>query len=173
MPEEPFRARENTAFMQKPYKKLPRKCDTIALNNILPAMKKYLLSHRPLNNDFGLFLLRVSFGSLMLLGHGWPKLATFGEKADSFANVMGMGPTVSLALAVLTEFFCSALLVLGLFTRLALIPLMITMAVIVLVIHAEDPFARQEFPLLYFLGFFTLFLTGPGKYSLDRLFKLS
>lgn len=136
-------------------------------------MKKILLSYRALGTDIALLLLRVSIASLLLFGHGWPKLVNFDEKAASFTSVFGLGSNVSMSLAVFAEVFCSALVVLGLFTRLALVPLIVMMLVIVFVIHADDPFAKQEFALLYLVPFFTIFLTGPGKYSLDHLFKLS
>lgn len=110
---------------------------------------------------------------MMLFGHGWGKLMHFGEKADSFTNVLGMGSNVSLSLAVFAEVFCAALVVLGLFTRVALVPLLITMAVAAFIVHADDAFGDKEKALLYLLSFFTLFLTGPGKYSMDHLLKLA
>lgn len=136
-------------------------------------MKKILLSYRALSTDIALLLLRVSIASLLLFSHGWPKLANFDEKAGSFTSVLGTGSNISLSLAVFAEVFCSALVILGLFTRLALVPLIVMMLVIVFIIHADDPFGKQELALLYFIPFFAIFLTGPGKYSLDHLFKLS
>ena len=71
-------------------------------------------------------------------------------------------------LAIFTEFVCSILLMAGLFTRAVLVPLILIMLVAFLVIHSDDPFAKKELPLLYLVPFITLFLTGPGRYSLDQ-----
>ena len=61
---------------------------------------------------------------------------------------------------------------LGLVTRFSALPLIILMLVAVTVIHADDPWGKKEFALLYLIPFVTVFLAGPGKYSLDKiLFK--
>jgi putative oxidoreductase len=52
-------------------------------------------------------------------------------------------------------------------TRYALIPLIITMLVAGLITHLDDPWGKKELAVLYFTVFLTLFLTGPGKYSVD------
>src|SRR5690554_5549119 len=86
--------------------------------------KKRMLKNNIQLKDVGLLILRVSLGLSMLLGHGllkWVKLIEGGE--IHFADPFGLGVTVSLILAVFAEVFCSALLVFGLLTRLALIPL--------------------------------------------------
>lgn len=117
--------------------------------------------------DAGLLFLRVTIGSMMLLGHGLPKLLEFGEKAPRFADPLGVGSEMSLALAVFGEAVCSALIVLGLGTRLAAVPLLVTMLVAALVIHADDPWGRKEFALLYAVPAVTLLLTGAGRFSID------
>lgn len=102
-----------------------------------------------------------------MLTHGWPKVMNYKERLSSFGDPYGFGSEVTLTFAVLAEFFCAILVGLGLFTRYAVIPLLITMGTVVLVVHADDPFGRKEVPLLLFSIFFTLFFCGPGKYSLD------
>lgn len=121
-------------------------------------------------SSLGLLLLRLGAGLIMAFSHGLGKLTTFSERAPEFADPLGFGPTFSLAFAVFAEFFCSLLLALGLFTRAVVVPLLITMAVAFLIIHAEDPFRRKELAILYFTIYTTLFFTGPGKFSLDRFF---
>lgn len=129
------------------------------------------LHTRALNLDAGLLILRVFVGLTMLFSHGWGKMLKVFDGDFGFADVLGMGPTVSLLLAVFAEVICSAFLALGWYTRFALIPLIITMLVAVFIIHADDPFSKQEFGLLYLIPYFALFLTGPGKYSLDAKLK--
>lgn len=133
-------------------------------------MVKGMTSYRPLALDLGLLLLRVATG-LLLLTHGWPKLMGFSARMNTFADPYGLGSAPSLALAVFAEFFCSVFLIMGLFTRWALIPLVITMLTIVFVVHGSDPFGKKELALLYLVPFLTLSFTGPGKFSLDGLRK--
>lgn len=120
--------------------------------------------------DIGLLVCRVVFGGLMLLQHGYSKLTGFSEKAGSFPDPIGVGSEMSLAMAVSAEFFCAALVVVGLATRIAAIPLIITMAVAAFYIHGADPLADKELALLYGTAFLTLLLSGPGRLSLDRVF---
>lgn len=129
-----------------------------------------LLSSRPFSTDAGLLIVRLSL-ALFMLAHGYPKLANFAERMDKFSDPFGVGSPTSLALTVFAEFFCSILLGVGLFTRFALIPLIIAMFTAAFVVHAGDPFGDREKALLYLLPYLGLFLSGPGKYSVDGLMK--
>ena len=131
-------------------------------------MKNILFSNRPIATDLGLLFLRLASGGMMAYSHGWGKLQKMLGGDMSFADPIGMGEEASLVLTVFAEFVCGILVALGLFTRAALIPLIITMVVAVFIIHAEDPFSKQEFGLLYLVPYLTLFLAGPGKLSLDK-----
>ena len=117
--------------------------------------------------NIAILVLRVGIAVLMLV-HGLPKLMTLvsGEPVQ-FPALIGT-PAISLGLAVFAEVICSILILMGLATRLATIPLIITMLVAVLYIHGADPFAKQEMGLHYLVGYVVLFLTGSGRYSLDN-----
>jgi len=119
-------------------------------------------------NDFGLLILRVALGLIMMLGHGSGKLTGFADRADSFADPFGLGSAASLSLAVFAEFFCSIALIFGLCTRLAVIPLIITMLVAIFYVHLDDPWRKIEYPLLFLLPYITLFFTGAGRFSVDK-----
>lgn len=118
--------------------------------------------------DIALLLFRVCIAILMIT-HGYPKLIQlFGSDPIEFADPIGIGQTASLALTVFAEFVCSVLILIGLGTRLAVIPLIITMVVAVFIVHASDGMQKQELGLLYLISYILLFFTGSGKYSLDQ-----
>ena len=121
--------------------------------------------------SFALLLLRLWVGLFMALGHGWGKLTTFADLAAKFPDPFGLGSSLSLGLAVFAEFFCSLAIAAGFATRGALIPLIITMATAGLIIHGDDPFGKRELALLYLAPYVALLFTGPGRYSLDRVFS--
>ena len=121
--------------------------------------------------SFGLLLLRVSFGIMMLVGHGWDKLIFFSEKASSFPSPVGLGGPVSLFLVVFAEVFCSLAIVIGLATRLAAVPLVITLVVAAFVMHGDDPWQRKEAAVLYLVPFLTLVFSGAGSFSLDAVIR--
>lgn len=121
---------------------------------------------------YGLLILRIAFGFSMIYGHGYGKLTRlFGAEEIRFADPFGLGPAFSLALAVFAEVICSLLLMAGLFTRAALIPLIITMATAFFTAHFNDEFGQQEKSILYGFAFLALFFTGPGRFSLDALMQ--
>lgn len=128
-----------------------------------------LLNSEPISTDFGSLVLRLSFGGSMLVQHGWPKLMGFSERMDSFADPFGMGSTFSLVLIILAEVVCSVLVILGLWTRIALIPLILGMAVIAFMMKAGEPFGEKELALVYLFAFIALLFTGSGRFSIDRL----
>ena len=116
----------------------------------------------------GLLILRLAVGGMMLT-HGWPKLQRLLQTPDQFADPLGLGPELSLGLAVLAEVVCAVLIVFGVATRLAAVPLLATMLVAAFIVHGADPFGKKELALLYGAGTLTLMLTGAGRLSVDAL----
>ncbi|WP_439558879.1 DoxX family protein [Dyadobacter sp.] len=120
----------------------------------------------PASADFGVLILRVGISCLMLT-HGYAKLSGYLGGDHAFADPIGIGEELSYILTILAEFGCSILLILGLFTRAALIPLIFTMLVVVFIVHGPDSFDKKEHGVSFLITYFTLFFTGPGKYSID------
>jgi len=118
------------------------------------------------NTSLASLLLRVGLGGMMLK-HGWPKFLKLLNGDFSFADPLGVGEAPTLLFGVLGEFICPILLIIGLKTKWASIPPAITMAVVAFIVHADDPWKKQEFALLYLFGFLALFFLGSGRYSLD------
>ena len=139
--------------------------------------------------SIGLLLLRLGIGGY-LITHGWGKLQMLlAGGAETFGDPIGLGSTLSLLLVTTSEFLCALLIVLGLATRLAAVPVVITMAVAAFVIHAGDPWTMEaaanaffsgasktwfskEPALLYLIPFLSLVFTGGGKISLDGLIAM-
>ena len=129
-----------------------------------------VVSRQELGTNLGLFILRLSVGLMMAFSHGLGKLQTyFNADTIQFPDPLGLGADMSLFMAASSEFFVSLLLVLGLMTRLATLPLIFTMLIAVFVIHANDPFQKMEFGLLYLFPYIAILFMGPGKFSLDYL----
>ena len=116
--------------------------------------------------NLALLLLRVTVGVLMA-NHGYGKLSHFAEYEPKFMEFMGLSAGVSLGLVVFSEFFCSLLLIVGLFTRPAIVPLIITMVVAAFKAHGGDVFGEGEMAFLYLAIYVSLLLKGAGAYSAD------
>lgn len=118
--------------------------------------------------DIGLLLLRVGMGVAMILGHGYGKLTKIIKGDMSFMDPIGIGEAPTLILATLSELVFPILVIIGLKTRLATIPTALTMAVAFFIVHASDAFGIKEKAFLFLIGFVSIALLGPGKYSIDR-----
>lgn len=128
-----------------------------------------LVNSDPISEDFGYLVLRAGAGGTMLWQHGWPKLLAFSERMEDFADPFGLGPAFSLILIVVAEVLCSSLIVLGLWTRIATIPLIIGMAVVVFMVKGDADFAEKELAAVYLVAFITLLFTGSGRFAIDRI----
>ena len=130
-------------------------------------MKKIFSTEVSGSRDAILLVLRVAIAAMML-SHGLPKLQMLlSGGGASFPEILGMAPTLALTLVVFAEVLCSMFILFGLGTRLAAIPLIITMLVAVFIVHGNDPFARQEPGVQYLLFYVILLFAGSGKYSAD------
>ncbi|WP_069129956.1 DoxX family protein [Rhodohalobacter halophilus] len=117
--------------------------------------------------DIAILILRIGAAALIMT-HGIPKLLRVLDGDFSFGDPIGIGSTASLLLVTFAEAICAVFVLIGAFTRVALIPLIINMAVVVFVAHADDPFSRKELGLFFLISFIVLFFTGAGKYSVDQ-----
>ena len=122
------------------------------------------------------------FTGVMFMRFGIRQIAQFNELALSFPSVFGMGAEVSLLVMILIEIICSTLIILGLFTRFAIIPPMVSMViaecVLVQELMAQTNVTFQSSQIIFlpimFLGIFLfMMLAGPGKISLDYIISVN
>ena len=111
--------------------------------------------------------LRLFFG-ILFFTHGLDKLANFNELLPNFPDVLGFGSYMSLMVSIFCELCCSLFLIAGLLVRLTVIPMMIAMAVAFFDVH-DGMFPEGELALIYLIMFIILYITGPGKFSIDYL----
>jgi len=125
---------------------------------------------KPDGMAISLFLLslRILFG-VLLLTHGIQKWNNFAEISSTFPDPLGIGNQVSMGLAIFAELTCSIGFIFGALYRLVLIPMIFTMGMAFFVIHGGDPFAAKELAFIYLVVFILMYITGPGKFAIDRL----
>jgi putative oxidoreductase len=117
-------------------------------------------------------LARITLG-VLFASTGWGKVHNL-EKVTGFFTELGIPmPGLNAVVVSFSELVCGALLVLGLASRLATIPLLVSMAVALLTakraeIHGlSDLFGTVEFTYLALLVYVAV--SGPGSLSVDRL----
>ena len=116
--------------------------------------------------NFAIAVLRIGVGVLMI-PHGYSKLSRVLDSNYAFGDPIGIGEVPSLFLTIFAELFCSVLVLVGLFTRPALAVLIFTMGVAVFLVNLSKGLSGMEKGLLFLIPYISLFILGPGKYSLD------
>jgi putative oxidoreductase len=117
-------------------------------------------------------LARLTIG-LVFLQSGWGKLHDLEKVTDYFTTLGLPAPALQARLASTAEFVCGGLLLLGLATRFAAIPLIITMCVAIRtalwdqVEGVSTLVGLTEFAYIALLVW--LATDGPGPLSLDQL----
>jgi len=120
----------------------------------------------------GPLALRLSLGAVFL-GTGWGKLHNLQQVTSFFTDLGIPFPAMNAAMVSGVELVGGTLILLGLLTRFAALPMMAVMAVAILTAKRPEIdgirslLAFDEFT--YLAGFLWLFVAGPGKASLDAL----
>jgi len=127
--------------------------------------------NREFFNDLGLALLRIGPAVLMLT-HGYPKLLKLLAGGEiKFYDFAGLGPEISLALAVFGEFVAPLALIAGYKTRWFAVPAAFTMLVAAFGAHWADALGDKEHSLLFAIPFLATMFLGSGEYSLDAYLR--
>ena len=123
--------------------------------------------------DLGLLILRVGIGAF-LMTHGVPKLLAGPKMWEGLGGSMGMFgihflPTFWGFMAAAAEGIGGLLLVLGLFFRPATLLVLFTMFVAAYShLSKGDPLSKAELSIVFGIAALSLFIMGPGRYSIDK-----
>lgn len=118
------------------------------------------------------FLSRLTLG-FIFVQTGWGKLQNLDKVTQFFAQLGIPAPALQAPFVAGVELVCGALVLVGLFTRLAAVPLICTMAVAILTAKREslsavsDFFSLSEYLLIVLLVW--LVVKGAGAVSLDAI----
>lgn len=126
---------------------------------------RFLLSERYAN--LALLVLRLFVGGMMLM-HGIAKIQNFSALREGFPDPIGWGVGLSLVMIILVEVGGSLMILTGLLTRFAVIPLIFAM-IMAMTTHPDTSLGGIELPLLYLGMYVVIFIAGPGKCSIDYL----
>lgn len=125
--------------------------------------------------DVAPLVLRVVTGLIFAM-HGYQKLQNGMPGVESMLTSLGFPlPGLMAILLVAAELGGGILLILGLYTHWVAKILAFVALVAFVTVHLKNGFfmatGGYEFIILLFAASFSLMITGPGKYSLDRKMK--
>ena len=145
---------------------------TTAMRTFIANRASRLLDLLHAGRWLGPLVMRLGFGYFWL-ETGIAKVQHVQGFAERFAAWGIPFPLLSATISAWTDLVGGALLMLGLFTRLISVPMLINMAVALVLVVSRDISGLDEYvessELTYILILFWLLLAGPGKASLDTL----
>jgi putative oxidoreductase len=139
-------------------------------------MSKFLLTPLSKYQNFTILISRLIIGAAFAYVHGWKKIVGGSEMWTNLGGAMksiGINflPVFWGFMASFVEFFGGIFIAVGLFFRPSAILIFITMLVAsAFHLNNGDPIGKVVYPLEIAALMFLLIYTGPGKYSLDKIF---
>ncbi|MBN3725991.1 DoxX family protein [Burkholderia sp. Ac-20379] len=126
----------------------------------------------PTPADAALLFLRVAASVLVLLVHGLPKALHVGAQLAVIEDPLHLGAPLTLGFAIFAEVVCPLLMIAGIFTRLAALPILAVTAVALVLVHPDWTLEQGQFAWMLLILFGTVAIGGPGRYRIawpDRL----
>lgn len=147
---------------------------------VASSLKKFFLfSAGHTYSNLSRLFLRL-FTGLIFLQFGLRQIIYLHSLAPAFDGFWGLSPEASLAVIVTVELICAVCIMLGIFTRLAVIPALVLMCYVESLLISPMPGAdasvfsfQPGYPVMFIGIFIYMLLAGPGKISLDYLIAVN
>jgi putative oxidoreductase len=122
-------------------------------------------------NNFALLFFRIAISVELIIAHGLKKIGIGVAIAETVPNPLGLPEALNQAFAIGANIGMPLFIVLGLFTRIAVLPILAITLTGYFVVHFNDPILVKDIPFMYCVSFLFIAITGAGKYSLDNYFS--
>lgn len=135
-------------------------------------VKKFIFhceSYQSLALNVGLLFFRLAVGLTMAFAHGLGKIPPKPGFVGFLAKIGFPQAEIFAWLAGVSELLGGLFIAIGLATRVSSASLVFTMGVAAFMAHASDPWKAKELAVVYMFGYIFLFISGPGKYSVDAM----
>ncbi|WP_256437874.1 DoxX family protein [Aquimarina sp. U1-2] len=117
-----------------------------------------------------LLIYRLLVSLAMINTHGMKKILDFQGTIEHIPDPLGLGGEISATMAILANIVAPVFIILGLGARFAALLILSVTLMGFFVVHANDPWAVRDIPLMYSLAYLLIFFLGAGAYSLDNRF---
>lgn len=138
---------------------------------IVENVSKYIFSTNSENNvsNYSLLFFRIAISVELIVVHGLKKLGIPNGVAEVIPNPYNIPHWINENIALAANLICPILLIFGLFTRLATLPILAVTLSGYFIVHGHDSLLVRDIPFVYSLCFLFLTFMGAGKYSLDYI----
>lgn len=118
-------------------------------------------------NNVALLIFRVLLSIELFRVHGLKKFRLENGQKEHVPNPLHLPEQLNGLVATFSDTVVPVLVILGVATRLAVLPTIGVTAIGYFVVHRNDPVEIRDVPFMYTLCFLFLLAVGPGTYSLD------
>jgi putative oxidoreductase len=118
-------------------------------------------------NDIAFLIFRVLLAVELFRVHGLKKFRIENGQKEIVPNPLGLPDKMNALVASFSDLVVPFLIILGLGTRLAVLPTIGVTAIGYFVVHRKDSLEVRDVPYMYTLSLLLILALGAGKYSLD------
>lgn len=118
-----------------------------------------------------MLLFRVGVSLQLMLVHGFKKVGIGVDTAEQIPNPLNLPETINEYFAIGSNLIAPVFIIIGLFTRIAALPVLAVTLTGFFVLHWNDSLLVKDVPLIYSFVFLLICILGPGKYSFDYLIQ--
>lgn len=119
-------------------------------------------------NNVALLIFRILLSVELFRVHGLKKFRLENGQKEHVPNPLHLPERLNGLVATFSDTVVPVLVILGIATRLAILPTIGVTAIGYFVVHRNDPVEIRDVPFMYTLCFLFLLAVGPGTYSLDN-----
>ncbi|MEO7140884.1 MAG: DoxX family protein [Ferruginibacter sp.] len=112
-------------------------------------------------------ILRILVSVELMVVHGLKKVGIGVTNAEHVPNPLHLPDALNQAFATSANLFFPVLVILGFFTRLAVLPILAVTLTGYFIVHWNDALLVKDTPFMYSAVYLLILVLGPGKYSID------
>ena len=117
--------------------------------------------------NLSMLVFRVLVSAELMAAHGLKKIGIGVANAEHVPNPLHLPDALNLAFATSANLFFPVFVMLGFFTRLAVLPILAVTLTGYFILHWNDSLLEKDAPFMYSAVFLLILVLGPGKYSID------
>lgn len=115
-----------------------------------------------------MLLFRLAISLELIVVHGLKKLGVGGADPEVVPNPLHLPEFFNQGFAITANLVFPLFAIIGLFTRLAVVPIICVTLIGYLMVHAHDSLLVRDVPFMYCVSSLLILVLGPGKYSIDH-----
>lgn len=136
---------------------------------MIELLKQLLYSDVGSNlNNWALLIFRILLGLELFRVHGMKKFRVQNGEREHVPNPLGLPDKLNGLVATFSDTVVPFLLMLGVGTRLVILPTIGVTAIGYFVVHRRDSVEVRDVPYMYTLSFLFVLALGAGTISLDH-----